>query len=71
MRQFPHDELNINIAIDLDLINQNQTIKGNEEPVERVKFSKISELWANSFKQEARNPNSVFSFKRFRLNLIN
>ncbi len=31
MRQFPHDELNISIVIDLGLINQIQTIEGNEE----------------------------------------
>ncbi len=66
MRRFPHDESNINIG----LINQNETIKGNEEPVEGVTLSKISELWANSLEQEARNPTSVFPFKRFRFNLI-
>ncbi len=56
MRQFPHDELNTNIVIDFGLINQVQTINGNEETVEGVKCSKIIELWAYSFEQEAKNP---------------
>ncbi len=60
--QFPYDELNISIVIDLGLMNYNQSIKGNEEPVKGATLSKIIELWANVFEQEARNPYLVFSF---------
>ncbi len=47
MRQFPHDELNINIVIDLGLINQNQTIEGNEETMGGVNHVSVFEYDAS------------------------